>query len=359
MLSATASLAAAQISPQYARNMSLYHLHPTSAGARPVNMDTGDVAGDLYFYLDQFLLPLECANASGDFRSEFDCDNPERVDPDLVVSKVDVEVDDRFTMYSACNICNGTDPFTHQPCVKGTYKCDCEGGILCKSARVGMENVSSKFSPKNESQPSARCLQAMNATCWPSRQPFKTCASCMTAHVLHLGMETCKVNDMFSFCAGGGSTHHNWGNECTKDSKPWECWRSNLPRKTGGFWYSTLEQGQCQDGSKAGSCSWRIRATASVRNDCLQDRLMTTAETAAKDCFSACGPRNSTSPCWIACFFDTVLGPEARNSTNVTGLPLESLATAFAGSFEPESQGGCPRVPDEPIKNKAVATIVV
>ena len=25
-------------------------------------------------------------------------------------------------------------------------------------------------------------------------------------------------------------------------------------------------------------------------------------------CFAGCGGRNTTSPCWIGCFFDTVLG---------------------------------------------------
>jgi len=39
--------------------LSVYHMNPQSAGAIPLNMDTGDTLGDLYFYLGQFLLPVE------------------------------------------------------------------------------------------------------------------------------------------------------------------------------------------------------------------------------------------------------------------------------------------------------------
>merc|ERR1711907_498777 len=73
-------------------DITVYHLNPKSAGAKPVNMDTGDARGDLYFYLGQFLLPLECKNVSKQSRAHFDCDNPERVDPNLVVTRVEMEV---------------------------------------------------------------------------------------------------------------------------------------------------------------------------------------------------------------------------------------------------------------------------
>merc|ERR1719247_2332497 len=123
-------------------NMTVYHLNPYSAGAVPINMDTGDALGDLYFYLGQFLLPLECANATKEGRAHFDCDNPERVDPNLVVTKVDMQIDSRTTKYSACNLCNGTDPFTRKPCQKGTYTCDCfsrNHSATCDARKVGKE----------------------------------------------------------------------------------------------------------------------------------------------------------------------------------------------------------------------------
>merc|ERR1719161_1231172 len=104
-------------------------------------MDSGDVRGDLYFYLGQFLLPLECQNRSIlDTQTRLDCSNPERLDEDLVVTRVDMEVDSRFTTYSACNLCNGTDPFKHTPCEVGSYVCDCfswQSHQACNAAQVG------------------------------------------------------------------------------------------------------------------------------------------------------------------------------------------------------------------------------
>ena len=42
---------------------------------------------------------------------------------------------------------------------------------------------------------------------------------------------------------------------CTRSGPAWECWRLNAARKTGGFWYSTMEQGMCAQDSQ--SCTWR------------------------------------------------------------------------------------------------------
>mmetsp|Transcript_114977 Transcript_114977/g.365337 ORF Transcript_114977/g.365337 Transcript_114977/m.365337 type:complete len:363 (-) Transcript_114977:335-1423(-) len=335
-----AALAGAQIDPRYAMNMTVYHLHPEITGAMPIDMDTGDVEGDLFFYLDEFLLPLECANASKGM-SGFDCNNPERVDPNLVVSKVELEVDSRWTTYSACNLCNGTDPFSRKPCEKGTYICDCFG-IWCNRGRVGKENITQKFVPPVTT---TKCTESMNRTCGSARRTIGGCSACMARHSIELLFkDTCKARDMLGYCVGG--SHHHFGDFCSADSEDWKCWRSNIPRKTGGFWYSTLKEGHCEANSVTGSCGWKIRSTTSVRNTCLRDRLMTTVEGAAQDCFGTCGPRNSTSPCWIGCFFDTVLGPKARNSTEVAGLPTDTLVSAFTRSFASQAQGGCPIIPD-------------
>jgi len=65
------------INPDYTQALTVYHLNPAGVGAVPKNMDTGDARGDLYFYLGEFLLPIECANASASRMKEFDCNNPE------------------------------------------------------------------------------------------------------------------------------------------------------------------------------------------------------------------------------------------------------------------------------------------
>lgn len=55
-------------------------------------------------------------------------------------------------------------------------------------------------------------------------------------------------------------------------------------------------------------------------------------------------PHNTSSLCWIRCFFDTVLGPNSGNTTNATGgMPLTDLEQAWLKPFKPV------RVPIAPI----------
>ena len=68
------------------------------------------------------------------------------------------------------------------------------------------------------------------------------------------------------------------------------------------------------------------------------------------ECFDACGaPRNTSSACWIGCFYRTILGAEGMlptGATNPGGMPYESLAAAWEAPFvsEDPAQGGCPAV---------------
>ena len=51
----------------------------------------------------------------------------------------------------------------------------------------------------------------------------------------------------------GGSTHHGHGSS----ESGW--WQYNTVMKTGGWWYSSLADGHCNDTSlSSGSCSWRV-----------------------------------------------------------------------------------------------------
>ena len=40
-----------RIDPKHAGNITVYHVNPHKYGAKPVNMDTGDATGDLFFDL--------------------------------------------------------------------------------------------------------------------------------------------------------------------------------------------------------------------------------------------------------------------------------------------------------------------
>jgi hypothetical protein len=335
LLIATVAPSAAQIEPQYAQNLTVYHLNPATAGAIPLNMDTGDARGDLYFYLGEFLLPIECSNATKEQRSHFDCSNPERVDPNLVVTKVEMEIDSRTTTYSACNLCNGTDPFTHKPCEVGTYTCDCfsQHGGNCDVTKLGNESIAEHFAPHVTAP---KCAAALKQYCGTVKDKETECGLCVMLHKRQLMEAACNQYDYFDFCPS--SWHH-----CDADSPAWECWEENIPRKTGGFWYSTLAEGQCNKTSATGSCGWKVLSTKTVNNTCLKDKLMTRVESSSPSCFKGCGSRNTTSTCWIGCFFDALLGPEAAHSTTVKlgGLPISEVEKTWADAFLPEANGGC------------------
>eukprot|EP00756_Hemistasia_phaeocysticola_P036100 Hpha_TRINITY_DN16620_c1_g1::TRINITY_DN16620_c1_g1_i1::g.179093::m.179093 len=336
MIMSVALLSAAAIDPAHKESLTVYHLNPKVAGVIPVNMDTGNARGDLYFYLGQFLLPLECANITNHSMSGFDCDNPERRDPSLVVTEVDMEVDTRFTNYSACNLCNGTDPFTGKSCELGTYVCDCfhqGGNITCDGTKVGSENVTTAFSHHTKPE----CKKALDQMCpfTPGPKEDPKCDSCVKDNARMLEKEyNCTQSDFWRWCPGPTS--------CSPGSEDWTCWRENIVRKTGGMWYSTMKEGQCMDDSSA-DCGWRVKATKTVNETCMHESIVDTLRDYSPDCFKGCPqPRNESSACFIGCFFDALLGPQARNSSDValSGIPLSKLEAGWTRAFN----GHCPLI---------------
>eukprot|EP00756_Hemistasia_phaeocysticola_P010444 Hpha_TRINITY_DN15018_c11_g4::TRINITY_DN15018_c11_g4_i1::g.124809::m.124809 len=278
------------IDPKHAERLIAYHVNPLSQSAIPANMDTGDVLGDLYFFLQSPLLPLECANqtnttnSSGFNPAGFDCNNPEKVDPNLMANKVVFEVDNRTTGYSGCNLCtNGTDPIGRKPCTIGEYVCDCFSfwqPITCDPTRLGVQNLSGSYSKR----------------------------------------------------------HH-----CNASSPNWDCWRGNVAKKTGGYWYSTLSEGQCSEDSSA-PCGWKVvEEPIRIKKTCLDNAVFTVIEEAGPQCFQTCdgGKRNTTDPCWITCLYDTLLGPQAANSSVVKGMPLDPIVAAWEDSFVAGSRWNC------------------
>jgi len=324
------------------QNMKVYHLNPLSAGVVPVNMDTGDAQGDLYFYLGQFLLPLECANISNSsgHSAGFDCNNPERRDSSLVVTEVDLQVKNNYTVYSACNLCNGTDPFTGKSCTLGTYICDCfhhhsSGNTTCDSNKVGIENVTAQFTHAMNPV----CKDALDQLCpvAPGSRDVDGCYSCTNKHRFELEFKyQCSKYDFYDYCPSNEPT------KCEPWNPDWTCWRENIVRKTGGFWFSTLADGQCT-GKNDDTCSWTVTNTKTVNETCMHESLVDMAEEYLPDCFQGCGlPRNESSPCWIGCFFDAILGPQARNSSTVAlgGMPLSKLEEGWTRAFN----GRCPLI---------------
>lgn len=339
------------ILPNDALMLTVYHVNPLSAGALPIDQDTGDIPGDLYFYLGDFLLPLECANKTAAAIQGFDCGNVER-SGDLVVTKVDMKIDKNVSGYMACNLCNGTDPFTQKPCQKGTYVCDCQDRVNgCDPTKVGVQDIYQTYAPIPSS---LWCSARMNMLCGAEHSSQKGCPACLQKHWDELQKVGCNQRDAFFFCPGPFGF-------CDKDAPAWECWRENIPRKTKGYWVSTLRQGMCNATSMPGSCSWQVQKTTTVNETCLRNSIMSTVEAASPGCFTGCGLRNVTSPCWIDCFFDTILGRSARTSNLLPlgGLSLDALQHAWDKAFAPTSQGGCPVLPAPDMMEPALHDVVV
>jgi hypothetical protein len=282
------------INPLYRQNITVFHVNPASYGLVPIDMNTGDAAGDLFFWIKSVQTPLECAkNASRAHSNGFDCRNAEVTSPDLSITKLVLEVDNRYTSYSMCNICvNGRDPLNSRRTCTGTvYVCDSHsyGGGGGVNASIGRESVFGFFGRM-------------------------------------------KPNPRYSH----GSVQSEW-------------WQWNAAAKIGGWWYSSLTDGLCN--ATSDWCTWRVaEVTKRVPKACADNSLYDSIEAAAgqSSCFKACGPkRNTSSACWIECFYSTTLGADSSTKdTNSTGegLSLEQLVGVWERPFSSTdtAEGGCP-----------------
>jgi len=311
LLPATAS-AAPRIDPAHARNITVYHVNPSAAGAIPVNMDTGDALGDLFFDLFEVIIyPLACPSGQA---SGGRCQNPE-ASGDLNVNKLTLEVDSRFSGYAMCNICvNSTDGRGHH-CPSGTYFCYCSTGaypgraVPCNRT-VGQKNIVDAFGRFHHIK---RCL------------PF-------------MGKTMCYTSAVF--------------NKLAESSDP-------------AYWYSSLDTGYCDmPGHTGDSCTWRVVAVDKVVTRKCHSRVFgdIVQATQSPACLDACGSQktNTSSPCWVDCFYRAAAGPDSgKPFGKAGGMSLAALTAAWEHPFLPEHQGGCPPVQPEPPWFAPKAGIVV
>ena len=273
-------------------NITVYHINEGSFGAAPLNMNTGDALGDMYFDLRSKATAIECANPSPS--TERDCDNqevnPPASDP-LVITKLVLHVSAQYSEYGRCNVCvNGTDHHGNNSCTDGAYWCSCGYGKSSDCAPgVGRENL----------------------------------------------------------------TQHYAGRACQKGDPEYLCWKDAIAKKFGGVWYSTVSAGY--------GSAWSVaQVVKRVSKGCADESMNRAVEKAGfTSCFSPkCGPkstglgRNVSSTCWIQCFEQTVLGPDAGTPGGaLSGMPLSDLVAAWNAPFESENPqlNGCPALPTPPL----------
>ena len=102
----------------------------------------------------------------------------------------------------------------------------------------------------------------------------------------------------------------------------------------------TLSQTVGTDASKPQCSSWSLQAVGPFAKS-----VPTTRRDSAPGCFDACGDqaRNTSSPCWVDCFYKAALGPDSgRYGGAVAGMAMDDLVAAWEKPFLPEDQGGCP-----------------
>jgi hypothetical protein len=140
-----------------------------------------------------------------------------------------------------------------------------------------------------------------------------------------------------------------------------DIWHANTLAKTRGLWYSLFGDGECRpDDPTQEFCSWRLLQTVKkVGKECSDtaiDAVIKAGDRSAPwggRCFDRCAPadrRNTSSECYILCFYRNVLGPNGStqilNTTSPNfGIPVLELLAAWEKPFAPEAQGGCPSIP--------------
>ena len=262
-------------------NITVYHVNEQSYGAVPMDMNTADLHGDMFFDLRSTALPIECSAPNQGGHSAHDCLNPEvkpPADDPLVVTKLVLTIMAEYGPYGRYNVCfNHTTSMGDKNCTDGEYVCDC-GGWGSKTQEcgdtVGWENVSS----------------------------------------------------MFSFMS----------HSCRTGSPNYECWQGATLKKTltpgSGVWYSTPASGYGK--------TWKVASVVKrVSKACSDQAINEAVERAgySSGCWTKCGPhatgatRNTSDPCWITCFEDTVLGPSKPSSN---GSPPVCSSADDANSCE-------------------------
>ena len=135
-------------------------------------------------------------------------------------------------------------------------------------------------------------------------------------------------------------------------SKEWQCFQSNVLEKFSddvpALWFSTLRSGYCgaDPAREPANCTWRVASVDKVVNKtCHGDVFFSAVEQRGRPCFEACGARNTTSPCWVRCFYETALGPDSgKRLTPSAGMPLQDLLEAWAAPFKSDV---CPNLEPE------------
>jgi hypothetical protein len=377
------------------RNVTVWHVHPSSNLHGDIaNMNSGDEPGDMFFASRDRWLPLACGPNTG-YTRPGECGMTEIKDPKiLAISQVVLEVNmaaagtfvpcnlvqdpsilfPKPTNYS-CQAHHGSSKHHHVPppapppaCVtyNNSFECSrshgyagpachwsaCPSGPKCPAG--GLCTVQSCADSWRQSPTVCKCSSRAGRhgdACKNMSEPRLT--TCFwTGTQCALDNTTVGTETVAEFFGPGDAP------ESPAHAAPWDWWKQGLVHLFGeGVWWSTLAAGQCkhnhpQAAASAAGCSWRtVREVKRVSKLCADASIGNYVQNADRHgCFANCSSAdrsNSSSACYIHCFFNTVLGPQSQHKIpSPGGMSLAALSQAWRRPFMSSvtSQGGCPAV---------------
>ena len=229
-------------------NITVYHVNEGSYGAAPIDMNTADINGDMFFDLRSKPLIIECANydPANPGKLGHTCGNQEvnpPADDPLVVTKLVLTIAAPYGPYGRCNVCvNGSDGHGDYNCTDNAYVCNCGGYGSTSSAcppNVGYENVSSV------SQVNAPCARSTSTPLHPCGRERRKQA--LSDPLLGFRLPPHAV------CL----PQHFGSRGCGKGEANFQCWSGNTAKKvctpSAGLWYSTTAEGY--------GTTWKVAGT--------------------------------------------------------------------------------------------------
>lgn len=369
------------------RNVTWYRFTPRSIRQELANTNTGDVDGDLGFFLDRRALTARCALEPTSLRCFL------APWSEIVFARWELAVDTGWGPYLACNPAysnpNGTSwDLSHymcsQACVVPPFCGDVvrknntkggDGQVTCYCERanrtVGVESMGSptlkaEASPVSATQhlpavcrfgassgaysgtpalPAGACLHGEKIKSWQGSDlnsvSAPCCAACEPPECT--GFSVTKRTNAASYqceTLRGAVTPEipTNGTICIgsseRDPLPGGSWNWGVMGVSGGAWYSTPAVGQCLGDSRPGDgsgCTWKILSKPSfIESTCVNEHLDAAVMKAAPSCFAGCGkPVEPNSECFYRCYWLAL----NKNLTEAKSLWSHAIKPAFTAAW--------------------------
>lgn len=298
----------------------------TVFGLRPLNLtglvnkNTGDAAGDLFFFLtDRFVAPFACNVTNGRWWA---CHEQGTLSHDSVYTKSVLEVEGSWPNATAAGSCR---PDPGHRCYSGCNPSDANGSAFRCGCAIGPAPV-----PPPPPSPSHHHHGSGGVPCDV--------------------VGRAEIRSRYETCADG----------CTA---PNDQWKSDLSKLIGGEWYSTTAQGDCSNPQRE-RCAWRVKSIVKTVNaSCVNGNFLRSVAAKASRCLAGCTAaerEDATSSCYVTCIFQRLLGKSTSfpNATHAGMSAAEMVAPWLAG-FESEdpAKGGCPALKHDDVDAGGVGAV--